>query len=296
MKYLILGGAGYVGKAFLKTFNAKNMPYKSLSRSEVNYYDKIKLREYINSKFLHLEKSVDSKITIINCAGFVGKPNVDACENNKEECFEANSILPFLLSSLCKEEGYNFCHISSGCIYNGYKKTFCEEDQPNFNFNNGSFYSGSKAFGEKLVLKLNPDSYIFRLRIPFNGENCKRNYLTKLLSYDRLINMQNSLSHLGDFVEHCIELIAKQAPKGIYNITNKGSIDAQSITCMMKKHLKIKKEFKFFSNLDYFMQEITAPRSNCILDTSKVEQYVNIRNVEEAVENSIIELGKNEFR
>ena len=288
MKYLILGGSGYVGKAFLKTLNLKNLPYKSLSRSEVNYYDKTRLREYI--------KSFDSKITIINCAGFVGKPNVDACENNKEECLEANSILPFLLSSLCREENYNFCHISSGCIYNGYKKTFCEEDEPNFNFNNGSFYSGSKSFGEKLVLKSNPESHIFRLRMPFNGENCERNYLTKLLSYDKLISMQNSLSHLGDFVEHCIELIEEQAPKGIYNITNKGSIDARSITCMMKKHLKIKKEFKFFSNLDYFMQEITAPRSNCVLDTSKVEQYVNLRHVEEAVENSIIELGKNGFR
>ena len=43
--------------------------------------------------------------------------------------------------------------ISSGCIYNGYEKRFTEEDEPNFTFNNGSFYSGSKALCEKNDLK-----------------------------------------------------------------------------------------------------------------------------------------------
>ena len=36
-------------------------------------------------------------------------------------------------------------HISSGCVYIGHQKDFTEEDVPNFDFNNGSFYSGSNC-------------------------------------------------------------------------------------------------------------------------------------------------------
>ena len=36
------------------------------------------------------------------------------------------------------------------------------------------------------------------------------------------------------------------------------------------------------------MQQITAPRSNCILNTSKIEEYIDIRTVHEAIEESIV--------
>jgi hypothetical protein len=36
------------------------------------------------------------------------------------------------------------------------------------------------------------------------------------------------------------------------------------------------------------MSEISAPRSNCALDTSKIEQYISIRTTEEALIDSIL--------
>ena len=87
-------------------------------------------------------------------------------------------------------------HISSGCIYDGYNKVYTEEDPPNFCFktNNGSFYSGCKALAEDLVNKNN--SYICRLRIPFDQYNNPRNYLSKLQNYNKLLNMKNSIKSL----------------------------------------------------------------------------------------------------
>jgi len=227
-------------------------------------------------------------IKIINCAGYIGKPNVDACELAKADCIEGNVLFPAMLSELCKQKGYKLTQISSGCIYGGYKKDFTEDDVPNFDFQNGSFYSGTKALAEKIVKQNNPDSYIFRLRIPFDEIASSRNYLTKLLTYDNLLDVKNSLSHRADFAKYSIELIEQKVPYGVYNITNKGSVTTKQVVGLMKKHLKLDKEFKFFTNLEKFMSEVTAPRSNCVLDTFKIEQYIKIRTAEEALEEALL--------
>ena len=150
---------------------------------------------------------------------------------------------------VCADQGYRFIHISSGCIYNGYRKYFTEDDIPNFDFQNGSFYSGTKGLAEKLIIKNNPDCYLFRLRIPFDEFPSPRNYITKLLSYESIINAKNSLSHRGDFAKYSIDLIEKNVPFGIYNITNKGHITAEQVIELIKKHDLSNKDFKFLAIL-----------------------------------------------
>jgi UDP-glucose 4,6-dehydratase len=199
-----------------------------------------------------------------------------------------------MLAQLCQNKCYKLIHISSGCIYGGYEKAFSEEDLPNFDFQNGSFYSGTKALAEKMVRQNNPDSYIFRLRIPFDEYECPRNYLTKLLTYDRLLDAENSLTNRSDFAKYCIDLSETKAPYGIYNITNKGSVTTRRVVELIKYHLRdsyvpviAHKEFKFFEDYVNFSKEIITPRSNCVLDTTKLEKYVKIRRVEDALADSL---------
>jgi hypothetical protein len=35
------------------------------------------------------------------------------------------------------------------------------------------------------------------------------------------------------------------------------------------------------------MQEVTAPRSNCVLDTSKIEKYIPIRTAQDALKDAL---------
>jgi len=278
--YVILGKNGYIAEAITKELKSRNLPHVAWSRSEVDYTNltELKYHLYILGDNLH----------IINCAGYIGKPNVDACELEKASCIEGNILLPNMLAQLCKEKEYGFTQISSGCIYGGYEKDFSEKDKPNFDFQNGSFYSGTKALAEKVVLENNENSYIFRLRIPFDQYSSPRNYLTKLLSYDKLLDARNSVSHRGDFAKYCIDLIEQEVPFGIYNVTNKGSITTKGVIELINDILKPNKDFKFFSNLDNFMQQVTAPRSNCVLDTSKIEQYIKIRTAQEGLIESLL--------
>ena len=279
MMYIILGKNGYIAEAIIQELKSRDLPHVAWSRSEVDYTNlaELKYNLYVLGDDLH----------VINCAGYIGKPNVDACELAKADCVEGNVLFPAMISQLCADRGYQYVHISSGCIYGGYEKHFTEQDAPNFDFQNGSFYSGTKALAEKVVQQNNPTSYIFRLRIPFDEYTSPRNYLTKLMSYDTLLDAENSLSHRGDFSKYSIDLITQKVPHGIYNITNKGSVTTQQVVELIKKHKLTNKEFQFFTNLDDFMQQITAPRSNCVLDTSKIEQYIKIRTAEEALEDAL---------
>ena len=285
--YVILGKKGYIAQAIIKEIQSRGLNYFALSRSDIDYTNFKIFTDYARIHYNDWKKPFKNS-KIINCAGYIGKPNVDACELNKADTIAGNVIFPTNLANFCTTTYSTLVQISSGCIYNGYSKKFSEEDDSNFDFQNGSFYTGTKALCEKMILEHNPRSYIFRLRIPFDEHKFPRNYLTKLLSYDKLLNAENSLSHRGDFAKCVIDLLERKVPHGIYNITNKGSVTTKDIVDLIKKHGLSKKDFKFFDSPESFSEYAIAPRSNCVLDTSKVEKYIKIRTVREALENSIL--------
>ena len=179
---LVLGQTGYIGSQFINELEHRNLSYRGLSRVNVNYCNYSDLYSFLTTS------NVRGYDLIINCAGYIGRPNVDACEDHKAETIEGNVVLPKMISDVCSEVGIPLMHISSGCIYTGGDKEYTEMDEPNFCFktNNGSFYSGCKALAEDLIDKDN--SYICRLRIPFDEFDNSRNYISKLKNYDKLLN------------------------------------------------------------------------------------------------------------
>jgi UDP-glucose 4,6-dehydratase len=282
--YIVLGSTGYIGSYFLNHLSNKGEYCRGLSRREVDYTDQKTLVSFLREnkpKFL------------INAAGYTGKPNVDACESDQAECLFGNAVLPGRIRTACEEVGIPWGHVSSGCIYSGRKSDgggWAEEDEPNFSFRNGpcSFYSGTKALGEE-VLKDAKDCYIWRLRIPFNEEKSPRNYLQKLLNYSSLLEAENSISHIDDYVNSCLSSFTQECEPGIYNLTNSGSITTRKMVEWMKDEGVTDKEFTFFKNEEDFMAKAAiTPRSNCVMDTSKAERNgIALRPVEEAVRDSL---------
>ena len=289
MKYILLGKSGYIGQAICSELDSRDIPYIGLSREQVNYTNYIQFKNY-----LHLNCNGGDSIKtsmILNCAGYIGKPNVDACEDNIESTIKGNVMLPLMLNNISIDRGIPLVHISSGCIYTGYDKHFTENDASNFDFQNGSVYSGSKAAAERLIREQTDNHYIFRLRIPFDRHPSPRNYITKMLTYNKLLNATNSMSHRGDFAKSVIDLLEMRAPCGTYNITNPGSIDTKTVVSMMRSHLELDHDIKFYEDMSSFMKDVKAPRSNCVLSTKKVQDYIDIRNVNEAMETTIRQYG-----
>jgi UDP-glucose 4,6-dehydratase len=230
-------------------------------------------QEVNRNNLISLIKTVKIKY-LINCAAFVGKPNIEACEKQKDETIRGNILFPMMLKDVCEELGVILCHISTGCLYNGYSPSnggWNETDKPNFSFefNNCSFYTGTKVMSEDYV-KSYERSYIWRIRLPFENQNNDRNYISKVINYDILITEPNSISNKQEFVKACIDSIKLEIPFGIYNITNTGSISSVEVVEKLIKTIKPNKKAQFLT-MDEFYQKISSmPRSNCIIDNKKI--------------------------
>lgn len=282
---LLLGASGYVGTAFRRLLQTRGLPWQSVSRADSNGYDPDTLVRRIRASGARF---------LVNAAGYTGKPNVDACESRKAECLDGNAVLPGRIREACERAGIPWGHVSSGCIYRGRRADgggFGEDDAPNFCFRGGpcSFYSGSKALGEEVLG--GAGCYVWRLRIPFDHHDHPRNYLSKLMAYPRLLEAENSISHLGDFVAACLACHERQLPFGTYHLTNPGAVTTREVVDLVRRRLAPERGFEFFADEEEFMRLAAAtPRSNCVLDTSKAEAHgVAMRPVREALAAALAE-------
>ena len=290
--FLILGSSGYVGSKLYHFLTKNERNVSGISRSEIDYTSPKILKEFLRSKKPRF---------LINAAGYTGKPNVDACELSKADCLDGNAVLPGTIRQICEELKITWGHVSSGCIFSGRRPDgggWTEDDSPNFSFRSPpcSFYSGSKALAEE-VLEGSENCYIWRLRIPFNDKRSPRNYLQKLLNYDSLLEAENSVSHLDEFCQKCVESLENEVEPGIYNMTNSGSITTREVTEWIREEGVAEKEFKFFDDEEHFMNEAAkTPRSNCVLDTTKAEKAgIGMRPVEEAMRESLSKMAQEEL-
>ena len=87
----------------------------------------------------------------------------------------------------------------------------------------------------------------------------------------------------------CLDLWERRAPFGIYNVTNPGFVTTRQVAGLMQKVLKPARAFQFFADDEEFYRlAAKTPRSNCVLDTSKLlAAGVAMRPVEEALLDSL---------
>ena len=284
---LLLGSTGYVGNAFAKFFNNNNIDYTTASiryTFDANWFRSLLLRKKITHVF--------------NCAGYTGKPNVDACEMHKDATLLANAILPRQIAEICCSHNIAMVHVSSGCIYTDCNcdqalkplKEYNEVCEPNFCFdgNNYSWYSATKALGEQLIEE--GAGVIVRLRIPFNGEANERNYIDKIIKYPVLLNATNSFSQLNEFVAAAFEL---RNDVGIYNLTQPGYLTTKQVVAMLQQH-GLAKDKLYYRNIGEFNASVKTPRSNCVLDSSKaIRRGIKLTPIEDAMQQAIDEYSFN---
>jgi dTDP-4-dehydrorhamnose reductase len=309
---VLLGASGYVGQTFAQVLRKHGKPFMPLSRKQFDY-----TRYELLLRFLRETKPE----FLINAAGYTGKPNVDACEEAKADTLAGNTLLPQTIAQACLTMNIPWGHVSSGCIFSGAKvvesrktriekdltrpnlkrliekdprriRGFSEMDPPNFTFRDPpcSFYSGTKALAEEAITGIG-QSYLWRLRIPFDEFDNPRNYLSKIQRYPKVYENVNSISHRGDFVRACLDLWERRAPFGIYNMTNPGFVTTRQVVDLIEKILKPKRSFKFWKNdTEFYRVAAKTPRSNCVLDVSKLlATGVKIRPVQEAIKESLKE-------
>lgn len=266
-KVLIIGN-GFVGSKLTEHLRMNNK-FNVRQVSGLKYFDPASF----NSNLVSVLQTFLPNY-VINCVGYTGTPNVDACESNKEAVFHLNVTIPTLIASLCTSYSSKFINISSGCIYNGYEKDFTETDEPNNGLTNpdSSWYSKTKHACE-LALKNYSGAFNFRIRMPVTGKISEsKNYLTKILKYNNLINFKNSKTIVNDllgFVSYFIrrDEITGGFPSGNYNVVNPNPLDTKQIVSILDDFNLWNPNWKWI-NLEKLYESTACKRSNCVLDAS----------------------------
>jgi dTDP-4-dehydrorhamnose reductase len=134
-----------------------------------------------------------------------------------------------------------------------------------------------------------PDFYVWRIRIPFDEFDGPRNYLSKVQRYPKVYQNWNSISHRRDLVRACIDSWLQKIPGGVYNVVNPGYISTSEVVQKIQQRLKPDWNPLFWQSDDEFYRfGAITPRSNCILDVTKMlKAGIRIRSVEEALEDAL---------
>lgn len=279
MNILILGG-GYIGTHLIRHLGGRHT-IQILTKKIVDYTSLSSFSEYLRTNKFDIA---------VNCSGYTGKPNVDACEDDKENCWNYNAVYPARTAITLNSFGIPFIQISSGCIYQG-PGPWTEEDTPNFGMyeRDSSFYSKSKHAGELALANLS--GFIFRIRMPFCDTGQRKNILVKYLEYDNIASQQNSVTSvidLCDVIEHFCQH-RDSIEYGIYNVVNKGSVDAESVLELLKKQGL---ENPNWNIVPIDTLDLKAIRSNCTLSGDKLNNYYEMPTAAKALKSCTVKLRK----
>jgi nucleoside-diphosphate-sugar epimerase len=212
----------------------------------------------------------------------VNIPTIDYLEypGKLVENVRDNLFSPFILAKLCSDRNIHFTYLGTGCIFEYEKgQTFTEDSKPNFF---GSEYSVVKGFTDQLMSLFSSNTLNVRIRMPITASPNPRDFITKILGYEKICSVYNSMSVLDDLLPLMVDMaITKKT--GTINLTNPGTISHAEILEMYKELVDPTITWNFMS---YEEQSalLKSKRSNNELDTSKLlSWYPNVPHIRSAV-------------
>jgi len=206
-----------------------------------------------------------------------------------QENIRDNLFSQITLAILCQERGIHLSLIGTGCIFNydaEHATGFTEEDIPNFF---GSSYSIVKGFTDRLLHHYPVCN--MRIRMPISAYYDSRNFITKILSYEKICSAPNSMTVLEDFIPIMVEL-SEMCHQGTINLTNPGVISHNEILEMYKEI--VDPDFTW-ANFSYEEQTklLANGRSNNMLDTTILQKlFPNILPIKESIRQTLTKMSR----
>lgn len=286
MNILIYGGKGWIGGQFIELLKKNNINY-IIGESRVDN-EKTLLKEIIDIEPTHI-------ISFIGRTHGDNYNTIDYLEQKGKlvDNIRDNLYSPLILAQICSKRNIHFTYLGTGCIfeydenhyYESEKTGFKEEDKPNFF---GSSYSIVKGFTDRFMHLYKDTVLNLRIRMPITNINHNRNFITKIINYDKICSIKNSMSVLPVLLPIVLDMMTHKKT-GTINLTNPGLISHNRILELYKNI--VDPSFKW-NNFTIEEQEkiLESKRSNNYLDTKTLEYlYPDVLNIE----NAVIEMLKN---
>jgi 3,5-epimerase/4-reductase len=196
-----------------------------------------------------------------------------------------------ILAYICNKKNIHYTYSGTGCIFKfdethpfGKEENgFDEESLPNFF---GSSYSIVKGFTDRLM-HLNKNILNLRIRMPITGNKNPRNFITKIVNYEKVCSVPNSMTVLPELLNYVLDMMHNKIT-GTINLTNPGLISHNEILQMYKEIVDPTFTWKNFSQEEQ-RKILAADRSNNYLDTTKLETlYPQVENISGLTENNSV--------
>lgn len=209
-----------------------------------------------------------------------------------KENIRDNLFSPVILSIICKELDIHLTYLGTGCIFDydtehtPFENGFTEKDEPNFF---GSSYSIVKGFTDRIMHLFNNHTLNVRIRMPITACDSERNFINKILKYEKICSIENSMTVLPELIPIMIDMVINR-DTGSINLTNPGVISHNEILQMYKDI--VDKNFSW-NNFEIEEQDkiLLSKRSNNYLDTSVLKtKYPNVKNIHDSVRDVILKM------
>jgi 3,5-epimerase/4-reductase len=198
-----------------------------------------------------------------------------------------NLYSPITLAILAQKNNIHYTYLGTGCIFKfedpeypfGREENgFTEQSVPNF-FD--SSYSIMKGYTDRLMHLFEDNVLNIRIRMPITGDYNKRNFITKIITYNKICSVPNSMTVLPELLPILIDMADKKVT-GTVNLTNPGLINHNEILEMYKEIVDPNFTWTNFS-IEEQNKILASGRSNNFLDTTRLQSMYNIKNIKDSV-------------
>ncbi len=290
MKFLIYGGNGWIGEFVLHEMDKQGLDIV-LGKARADNIEDLE-KEIMEVKPTHViclcgrthGTHEGKEYTTIDYLEVKGK----LVENLRDNLF-----IQMALGFMAKQHNFHLTCIATGCIYTyddnhpfGEEKNgFTEYSLPNFF---GSSYSIVKGYTDRLMRFMDNVLYC-KIRMPCCSDVNKRNFITKIVTYEKVCSVPNSMTVLEELVPIMIDLSVKKH-NGFINLCNPGLISHNEILEMYKEIVDPEFTWKNFS-IEEQNEVLLSGRSNNFMDTTLLESlYPSVHNIKDAIRNTLIDM------
>ena len=291
MKVLIYGGDGWIGNQVVSLLSEHTV-VKGKARAE-NIGDLEEEIKLVNPT--HIMSFIGRTHGLIGDKTYTTIDYLEQKGKIKENVRD-NLYSPLVLAILANKYKIHFTYMGTGCIFeydelhpfgkeiNG----FTEDDSPNFY---GSGYSVVKGYTDKLMHLFADNVLNVRIRMPITSDYNSRNFVTKIINYEKICSVANSMTVLPELLPLMIDMAEKKIT-GTINLTNPGLITHNEILTMYKEIVDNNFTWDNFT-VDEQNKILAAGRSNNYLDTSKLESlYPQVLDIKSAVKKCLEKMAK----
>lgn len=281
MKWLIFGANGWLGNQVVSNLetNIENVVVSTTVRA-----DNVEDVETIMNEVMP-----DRVVSLIGRTHGNGFSTIDYLEQKGKlrDNVRDNLYGPFVLAMICFKRNIHLTYMGTGCIftYEDEKETFHEDDAPNFF---GSSYSIVKGYTDQMMKQFNNVLNV-RIRMPITADFHPRNFITKIINYEKVCSMPNSMTVIPELLPIMLDMAEKRVI-GTINLTNPGCITHNEVLQLYKDIVDPSFTWENFS-VEEQNQVLMCERSNNTLDTERLMNlYPNVRPIKTAITACLYEM------